>query len=40
MRLKMTKLVDWFECVGRTRAAHELYRLGYKDYAKNLLCKK
>ena len=40
MRLRLIKVVEWFELVGRNRAANELHRLGYSEYAKNLLCKK
>lgn len=36
----MLKFTEWFEALGRARAAGELSRMGYHDYAKNLLCKK
>jgi hypothetical protein len=33
----MTRLICWFEAVGKARAANELIRQGYHEQAKKLM---
>ena len=39
MRLAMLKFSEFFVAVGKARAAAELYRMGYPEYAKALMLK-